>query len=64
VGHGYRLELSSNELFRRVALDTIDVLDIPPLPANAPHQTEEPSVGVPTDDRPEVGAAQPAAAGG
>lgn len=28
---GYTLELTSNELFRRVALDTIEVLDIPPL---------------------------------
>jgi hypothetical protein len=28
---GWTLELTSNELFRRVALDTIDALDIPPL---------------------------------
>jgi cell division protein FtsI/penicillin-binding protein 2 len=59
----YRIELTSNELFRRVALDTIDVLDIPPLPAGAPQQTEEPSVGVPSGG-PEVDAtAAPGAAG-
>jgi cell division protein FtsI/penicillin-binding protein 2 len=60
----YRIELTSNELFRRVALDTIDVLDIPPLPDGAPQQTQEPSVGVPADE-PEVDAtAAPMAAGG
>lgn len=60
----YRIELTSNELFRRIALDTIDVLDIPPLPAGAPQQTQEPSVGVPSDE-PEVDAtAPPMAAGG
>lgn len=52
----YKIALTSNELFRRVALDTIDVLDIPPLPADAPRQVAEPSVGVVSDDRPEVGA--------
>jgi hypothetical protein len=65
-GHGrdqYRIELTSNELFRRVALDTIDVLDIPPLPAGAPQQTEEPSVGVPADE-PEVDATAPPLVGG
>jgi cell division protein FtsI/penicillin-binding protein 2 len=66
-GHGvnqYKLQLTSNELFRRVATDAIDVLDIPPLPADAPQQTEEPSVGVPSDDQPEVDAtAAPIAAG-
>jgi len=30
---GMTLEMTSNELFRRVALDAIDVLDLPPLPA-------------------------------
>jgi cell division protein FtsI/penicillin-binding protein 2 len=60
----YRIELSSNELFRRVAMDVIDVLDIPPLPASAPQQTQEPSVGVPSDG-PEVDAtAVPMSAGG
>lgn len=60
----YRIELTSNELFRRVALDTIDVLDIPPLPAGVPQQTAEPSVGVPAEE-PEVDAtAPPIAAGG
>jgi cell division protein FtsI/penicillin-binding protein 2 len=60
----YRIELTSNELFRRVALDTIDVLDIPPLPAGAPQQSQEPSIGVPSDD-PEVDATPaPMAAGG
>ncbi|HEY8134690.1 MAG TPA: penicillin-binding protein 2 [Candidatus Limnocylindrales bacterium] len=60
----YRIELTSNELFRRVALDTIDVLDIPPLPAGVPQQTAEPSVGVPAQE-PEVDAtAPPMAAGG
>ena len=32
VSWGYTLELTSNELFRRVALDAISVLDLPPLP--------------------------------
>jgi cell division protein FtsI (penicillin-binding protein 3) len=60
----YRIELTSNELFRRVALDTIDALDIPPLPAGVPQQTAEPSVGVPAQE-PEVDAtAPPMAAGG
>jgi cell division protein FtsI/penicillin-binding protein 2 len=31
---GWTLELTSNELFRRVALDTIAALDIPPLPGS------------------------------
>src|SRR5688572_13198358 len=51
----YRIRLTSNALFRRVALDTIDVLDIPPLPADAPQQTAEPGVGVPSAG-PEVAA--------
>jgi hypothetical protein len=55
VNRGYRIQLSSNELFRRVAMDTIDVLDLPPLPADAPRQVQEPSVGVPSNDRPEIG---------
>jgi hypothetical protein len=60
----YRIELTSNELFRRVALDTIDVLDIAPLPEDAPQQTPEPAVGVPADE-PEVNAtAPPMMAGG
>jgi cell division protein FtsI/penicillin-binding protein 2 len=63
VGHGYRIQLSSNELFRRVAMDTIDVLDLPPLPADAPRQVEEPSVGIPSNDRPEIGANDAAEAG-
>ena len=63
VGHGYRIQLSSNELFRRVAMDTIEALDIPPLPADAPHQVEEPSVGIPSNDRPEIGAGDAAEAG-
>ncbi|MEP7157992.1 MAG: penicillin-binding protein 2 [Chloroflexota bacterium] len=33
---GWTLELTSNELFRRVALDTIDALDIPPLAGTDP----------------------------
>ena len=32
VSWGYTLELTSNELFRRVALDAISALDLPPLP--------------------------------
>ena len=52
----YKIALTSNELFRRVALDTIDVLDIPPLPADAPQQVAEPSVGIVSNDRPEIGA--------
>jgi cell division protein FtsI (penicillin-binding protein 3) len=32
---GMTLEMTTNELFRRVALDTIDVLDIPPLSGSA-----------------------------
>jgi len=60
----YKLELTSNELFRRVAMDAIDVLDIPPLPAGAPQQTEEPSVGVPSPGRPEVDATAPPMAAG
>jgi cell division protein FtsI/penicillin-binding protein 2 len=66
-GHGlnqYRLRLTSNELFRRVATDTIDVLDLPPLPAGAPQQTEEPSVGVPSPGLPPVGATAPPVAAG
>ncbi|HUP82991.1 MAG TPA: penicillin-binding protein 2 [Candidatus Limnocylindria bacterium] len=59
----YRIELTSNELFRRVAMDVIDVLDIPPLPADAPQQTEEPGVGVPNSD-PEVDATAPPAGAG
>ncbi len=50
---GMSLELTSNELFRRVALDTISVLDLEPLPGHDP-QTEEP------ETEPEVGAAEPA----
>ncbi len=63
VGHGYKIQLSSNELFRRVALDTIDVLDIPPLPPDAPRQVEEPSVGIPSNDRPEIGVGDAAVIG-
>ncbi|MEP7378711.1 MAG: penicillin-binding protein 2, partial [Chloroflexota bacterium] len=62
-GHGYKIQLSSNELFRRVALDTIDVLDIPPLPPGAARQVEEPSVGIPSNDRPEIGASDVAEPG-
>ena len=46
---GMSLEMTSNELFRRVALDTISVLDLPPLPGAvpsvdpAPEPTPEPS---------------------
>jgi cell division protein FtsI/penicillin-binding protein 2 len=54
----YRIELTSNELFRRVAMDVIDVLDIPPLPPTAPQQTAEPGIGVPNND-PEVDATAP-----
>ncbi|MEA2676166.1 MAG: hypothetical protein QOJ81_307 [Chloroflexota bacterium] len=51
-GHGrdqYRIELTSNELFRRVALDTISVLEIPPLggtdtPAPYPTYPVDPQV--------------------
>lgn len=46
----YRIELTSNELFRRVALDTIDALGIPPLPGSAPQQTGEPAGGAPSGD--------------
>jgi cell division protein FtsI (penicillin-binding protein 3) len=56
VNRGYRIQMSSNELFRRVAMDAVDVLDIPPIAAGTPQQAEEPSVGVPSNDRPEVGA--------
>jgi cell division protein FtsI/penicillin-binding protein 2 len=61
-GHGvnqYKLRLTSNELFRRVATDTIDVLDIPPLPAGIPQQAQEPSVGTPTPGLPEIDATAP-----
>jgi cell division protein FtsI/penicillin-binding protein 2 len=44
---GWTLELTSNELFRRVALDTIDVLDIPPLPGTDPQDGTPDSTGVP-----------------
>ena len=57
------IQLSSNELFRRVAMDTIDVLDMPPLPAGAPRQVEEPSVGAVSNDRPVVGSNDTAEAG-
>ena len=63
VSRGYRIQLSSNELFRRVALDTIDVLDIPPLPADALRQAAEPSVGIPSSDRPAIGVGDAAEAG-
>jgi cell division protein FtsI/penicillin-binding protein 2 len=66
-GHGvnqYKLRLTSNELFRRVATDTIDVLDIPPLPADAPQQTAEPSVGTPAPGLPEIEATAPPMAAG
>jgi cell division protein FtsI/penicillin-binding protein 2 len=59
----YRIELTSNELFRRVALDTIDVLGIPPLPGGVPQQTAEPAVGVPANG-PEVDATAPPMAAG
>ena len=43
---GMTLEMSSNELFRRVAVDTIEALEIPPLtdgaPAPAPDDTPSP----------------------
>jgi cell division protein FtsI/penicillin-binding protein 2 len=55
VTKGYKIQLTSNELFRRVALDTIDVLDIPPLPAGSPQQTKVPGVGVISYDKPEIG---------
>ncbi|MEP7360828.1 MAG: penicillin-binding protein 2 [Chloroflexota bacterium] len=55
VGHGYRIQMSSNELFRRVAMDTIDVLDLPPLSPDAPRQVQEPSVGTVSNDLPEIG---------
>ena len=63
VSRGYRIKLSSNELFRRIALDTIDVLDIPPLAPGVPLQVKEPSVGIISNDRPEVGVPPQSSAG-
>jgi hypothetical protein len=45
-------------------VDAIDVLDIPPLPADVPQQSEEPSVGVPSPGLPEVDATAPPMAAG
>jgi cell division protein FtsI (penicillin-binding protein 3) len=41
---GMTLEMSSNELFRRVAVDTIEALDIPPLSADSPLQEAPASI--------------------
>lgn len=50
---GTSLEMTSNELFRRVALDTISVLDLPPLPGFVP----------PVDPSPELTPEVPTAPG-
>lgn len=49
---GMSLEMTSNELFRRVALDTISVLDLPPLPGYVP--PVEPSSETAPERSPEV----------
>jgi len=41
---GMTLEMSSNELFRRVAVDTIEALDIPPLAPDSPDQEAPASI--------------------
>ena len=48
------LEMSSNELFRRVAVDTIDALEIPPLTDDtpAPDGTPSPDATTPSDALP------------
>jgi hypothetical protein len=59
---GMTLELTSNELFRRVALDTISVLDLEPLPGYDP-QTD-PSVEVDPTGEPTDGNGEPTEADG
>jgi cell division protein FtsI (penicillin-binding protein 3) len=41
---GMTLEMSSNELFRRVAMDAITTMDIPPLAADSPQQQAPASI--------------------
>jgi cell division protein FtsI/penicillin-binding protein 2 len=43
VSWGYTLEMTSNELWRRVATDAISALDLPPLPGSDGSQTTDPS---------------------
>ncbi len=48
---GYILELTSNELFRRIAHDVVEALDLPPLAATD-GEDEEPADDEPADQQP------------